>query len=48
MDKDKKTDLELLIIIRQTLLLALNKQFLSIDSYRNAVRDIDDKIKAIQ
>ena len=48
MDKDKKTDLELLMLIRQIMALALHKHFLSIDSYKNVIRDIDDKIKSIQ
>ena len=48
MDKNTKIDLELLMIIRQILILALDKQFLSLDSYVNAIKDIDDKIKRTQ
>ena len=45
---DTKQELELLMLIRQTIHLAFNKRYLSLESYHSVIKDIDDKIKELQ
>ncbi len=41
-------DLTLLMLIRQTVNLAVNRNFISDESWRNVTKDIDAKIKELQ